>query len=79
MIISFDVPNPKLTRIGDALPMVGYVFDPELGTTDTQQKIAFLKVKTIQYWTSMVHDCEKRQALQAAEAGVVLPDLNDIS
>jgi len=78
MILSFDIPNAKATRLGDAMPLIGYVFNPELGTTDSQQKIAFLKAKTIAYWFEIVKNYETQVARQAAEAGVVV-DFSDVT
>lgn len=78
-IISFNIPSDKATRISNALPMHGYVFDAESGISDNQQRLTFLKQKTIEYWASLTQDAEKRLAIQAAEAGATKPDLSDIT
>lgn len=78
MILDFNIPNAKATRLGDAMPKYGYVFDPQLGTTDAQQKIAFVKKKTIEYWREMTNNAEVEVAAKAAAATVVT-DFSDIT
>ncbi len=65
MIIQFNIPNQKLQRIADVLPSFGYTFDPNLGTTDAQQKEVFLKHMTINWWKGLVANTEKQQFIQA--------------
>lgn len=77
MIISFDIPTDKATRLGNAMPLVGYVFNPELGTTDVQQKLAFIKRKTIAYWREIVNNYEEDLAKKQAAEEVVV-DFDDI-
>jgi hypothetical protein len=77
--ITFDIPNDKVTRISNALPRHGYVFNPELGTTDAQQRLAFLKAYTIKFWVDLTHDAEKREAIETAQANTPPPDLTDIT
>jgi len=77
MIISFDIPNAKATRLGDAMPLVGYIFNSELGTTDSQQKLTFLKAHTIEYWRGIVKNYETTIATQAATQSVIV-DFSDV-
>lgn len=79
MIISFDIPNPKLTRLGNVLHRFGYVFDPNAGTTDLEQKEAFLKTLTITYWRNLLAKGEYDEALDTTVAGLPDPDLSDVS
>ena len=78
MIISFDIPNPKATRLSAALDRQGYVFDPELGTTDNQQREAFIKRKTIDFWRGWVEVSELEAARAAATAGISV-DFSDVA
>ena len=61
---TFTIPPDKLTRIGNAIVTEGYVFNPALGTTDSQQKIAFTKKITMDYWRSIVFNFERQEAIK---------------
>lgn len=79
MIISFDIPNEKLTRVGDILHVHGYIFDSNLGTTDSQQKVAYLKALTIKHWKNLLEQGEGEVARAAAIAALTAADLSDIA
>lgn len=83
--LTFDIPNAKASRAADALPSLGYVFDPTLGTTQQQQKMAFFRRLTIDYWTSIVFNYERSLAIAAepndtaAEQAKRFVDLSDVT
>jgi hypothetical protein len=84
MIFTFDIPNAKLLRISNALPSVGYVFNPSSGLTDVQQRYAFFRTLTIQQWQSLVFNYERSVAIatqgdSAAAQAARFVDLSDIT
>lgn len=85
MTVTFTVPNQKLQRLSDALASVGYVFNPALGTTDLQQRRAFLGGLTKDFWQSIVFNYERQAAIAlepndtAAEQAKRFVDLSDIT
>jgi hypothetical protein len=78
MIISFDIPNAKLTRILTSLEFKGYGFNPDLGTTDQQQRIAFFKSMTVDFWKETTYQSELYTAVRNAQTATTSPDLTDI-
>lgn len=62
---TFTIPNATLQRISGALDKLGYVFDPTLGITDTQQRLAFFKRYTINFWQSDVFNYERQTVIDA--------------
>lgn len=62
---TFTIPNATLTRISSVLDMVGYKFDSSLGTTDTQQRVAFAKSNTIKMWENWVFNSERQAVINA--------------
>jgi hypothetical protein len=85
MIFTFDIPNAKLQRISNAINMEGYKFDPTSGVTDQNQRLAFFKKMTVQYWQSIVFNYERNEAIKldpadtAAAQAKRFVDLNDIT
>lgn len=65
---TFDIPAGKLQRLSDALGVAGYVFNPALGTTQQQQRLAFFKKMTVEYWTSIVFNHERNEAIKLEPA-----------
>lgn len=75
--ITFNIPNAKLTRLGNVLYRYGYVFDANAGTTDNQQKEAFLKQLTISKWRELTAEGEKAIA-EEQYANSILGALTDV-
>ncbi len=63
--VTFNIPNNQLQRLSNKLHTVGYVFDPTLGTTDTQQKRNFFLRKTRDFWESYIFNAERQEAIDA--------------
>tara|TARA_R110000868_G_scaffold96848_6_gene266369 strand:+ start:3674 stop:3928 length:255 start_codon:yes stop_codon:yes gene_type:complete len=83
MIITFDIPNPKLARINAALDSLGYVFDASSPLTAQQQKVQFFKGLTRDHWQSIVFNYERQLAIDnpndsAAEQAKRFDGLSDI-
>jgi len=63
--VTFNIPNNQLQRPSNKLHTVGYVFDPTLGTTDTQQKRNFFLKATRDFWQSYIFNAERQEAIDA--------------
>jgi hypothetical protein len=60
MIISLNIPAPLVTRINNVLPRLGYVYDSaNTGSTDPQQKQAFVKTLLINQLSIITLDQER--------------------
>lgn len=65
IILQFEIPIVKAQRIDDSLPFYGYVFDPNLGTTNRQQKEEFVRRRTIDMWNADLFNYERSVAIAA--------------
>jgi hypothetical protein len=61
--ITFNIPNSKAQRLSDALVSEGYVFNPDLGTTDAQQRKKFVERMTVDFWKGIVFNYERSVAI----------------
>ena len=80
---TFTIPNATVTRISNALDKTGYIFNPNLGTTDSQQRLAYFKNYAIALWQADVFNFERQQAIlngtgAAAQVKTFVP-LTDIT
>ena len=62
---TFTIPSDKLTRLSNSLDKVGYKFDPTSGVSDTNQRIAYAKARTIAEWQNWVFTFERQQVIDA--------------
>lgn len=82
---TFTIPNSQLSRISSALDNEGYIFDATLGTTDVQQRRAFFRRLTVEYWQSIVFNNERKIAIAAepndtaAEQAIRFVNMGDIT
>ncbi len=83
--VTFNIPNNQLQRLSNKLHTVGYVFDPALGTTDTQQKRNFFLKRTVKLWESELFNAERQEAIDsepndtAAAQAVRFVGLDDVT
>ena len=69
MTITFTIPAGKISRISAALDFYGYVFNPALGTTDANQRMAFFRKITIENWQSLLFNFERQMAINLDASG----------